>query len=39
MKFKQIVGSIAGDDTIMMALKTNEDAVKVYKEIKSVIEE
>ena len=39
MKFKQIVGSIAGDDTIMMALKTKEDAVKVYKEIKSVIEE
>ncbi len=39
MKFRQIVGSIAGDDTIMMALKTNEDAVKVYKEIKSVIED
>ncbi|MCR4849834.1 MAG: arginine repressor [Lachnospiraceae bacterium] len=39
MKFRQIVGSIAGDDTIMMALKTNEDAVKVFKEIKSVIED
>ncbi|MCR4788683.1 MAG: arginine repressor [Lachnospiraceae bacterium] len=39
MKFKQIVGSIAGDDTIMMALKTDEDALTVYKEIRSVVEE
>ena len=39
MKFRQIVGSIAGDDTIMMALRSNEDAIRVYKEIKSVIEE
>ena len=39
MKFKEIVGSIAGDDTIMMVLKDNEDAKKVCREIKKTIEE
>ena len=29
LKFKEIVGCIAGDDTIMIAIKTNEDAQKV----------
>lgn len=39
MSFKEIVGSIAGDDTIMMALKSNEDAEKVCREIKAVMED
>lgn len=34
-----IVGSIAGDDTIMMVLKTNEDAEVVYSDIMDVLEE
>lgn len=34
-----IVGSIAGDDTIMMVLKTNEDAKMVYSDIMDVLEE
>lgn len=38
MNLERIVGSIAGDDTIMMAIKTSEDAEKVYEEIMSVIE-
>lgn len=39
MKLERIVGSIAGDDTIMMAIKTNQDAEKVYSEIMAVLEE
>ncbi len=38
MKFNQIVGSIAGDDTIMMALKSNKDAQEVAEEIISTLE-
>lgn len=39
MKFTEIVGSIAGDDTIMMVFKTNQDAEKVRKEILGVMED
>ena len=39
MKFKQIVGSIAGDDTIMMVLRTNQDATDVCNDIKSALNE
>ncbi|MCQ2080936.1 MAG: arginine repressor [Lachnospiraceae bacterium] len=39
MKFSQIIGSIAGDDTIMMALKTNRDAEDVYGEIMKTLED
>lgn len=38
MKLSRIVGSIAGDDTIMMVLKTNSDAERVYLEIMDVLE-
>lgn len=34
-----IVGSIAGDDTIMMVLKTNHGAEEVYKDIMATLEE
>lgn len=39
MKFGQIIGSIAGDDTIMMALKSNHDAEEVYGEIMNTLED
>ena len=39
MKFKEIVGSIAGDDTIMIALKTTEEATEVVKSINEMAEE
>lgn len=39
MHLKEIVGSIAGDDTIMMAVRTTEDTEIVMDKIKSVIDE
>lgn len=39
MKLKEIVGSIAGDDTIMMAVRTVEDTQIVMDKIRSVLEE
>lgn len=39
MKLKEIVGSIAGDDTIMMAVRTVEDTETVMGKIRSVLEE
>lgn len=38
MKLEEIVGSIAGDDTIMAAVRTNEDAELVIKKIKDLLE-
>lgn len=39
MKFKEIVGSIAGDDTIMMAVRTVEDTKCVMEKIRNMLEE
>ncbi len=39
MKLKEIVGSIAGDDTIMMAVRTVEDTNIVMDKIHTVLEE
>ena len=39
MKLKEIVGSIAGDDTIMMAVRTVEDTQIVMEKIRNVLEE
>lgn len=39
MKLKEIVGSIAGDDTIMMAVRTVEDTEIVMEKIRSVLED
>lgn len=36
MQFKEIVGSIAGDDTIMAAVRTVEDTRTVMEKIRSV---
>ena len=39
MKLKEIVGSIAGDDTIMVAVRTVEDTQSVMEKIRGVLEE
>ena len=39
MKLKEIVGSIAGDDTIMMAVKTAEGTQCVMEKIRDVLDE
>ncbi|MDE7285813.1 MAG: arginine repressor [Lachnospiraceae bacterium] len=39
MKLKEIVGSIAGDDTIMMAVRTVEDTQAVMQKIRNVLDE
>jgi transcriptional regulator of arginine metabolism len=38
MRFNEVAGSIAGDDTIMMAVRTAPDAVTVRDKIYKVIE-
>lgn len=38
MKFEEIVGSIAGDDTIMMAIRTVEDTQVVMHKIRETME-
>lgn len=37
-RFEEIVGSIAGDDTIMMAIRTVEDTRLVMEKIDSILE-
>ncbi|MCR4757226.1 MAG: arginine repressor [Butyrivibrio sp.] len=39
LNFPQIVGCIAGDDTIMIAIKTNEEAVEIMEEIQTLMDE
>ncbi|MCR4679873.1 MAG: arginine repressor [Lachnospiraceae bacterium] len=39
LKFTEIVGTIAGDDTIMMAIRTVEDTKAVMSKIQSIIGE
>lgn len=39
MKLKEIVGSIAGDDTIMMAVRTVQDTQIVMDKIRNVLED
>lgn len=39
MKFSEIVGTIAGDDTIMMAVRTVEDTKVLMEKIKDIIGE
>ena len=38
MKFREIVGSIAGDDTIMMAVRSVEDTRIVMDKIREILE-
>ena len=38
MNIHEIVGSIAGDDTIMCAIRTNEDAIAIMKKLRKIVE-
>lgn len=38
LKFKEIVGSIAGDDTIMMAVRTVEETLILMDKIRAMLE-
>ena len=37
IEFPEIVGCIAGDDTIMIAIKTNDEAVMVMKKLREMM--
>lgn len=37
MKWKEVVGSIAGDDTIMCAIRSKEDTVRVMEKISRIV--
>ncbi|MBO6241463.1 MAG: arginine repressor [Butyrivibrio sp.] len=37
LDFPQIIGCIAGDDTIMIAIKTSEEAVETMEELRSLM--
>ncbi len=37
MHFQEIVGSIAGDDTIMMAVRTVEDTERLMERIRELL--
>lgn len=39
MEFSEIVGSIAGDDTIMCAIRSMDDTVNVMRSLRKVVEE
>ena len=39
MNIHEIVGSIAGDDTIMCAIRTTEDTVQIMKKLRKFIEQ
>lgn len=39
MNIHEIVGSIAGDDTIMCAIRTAEDAVAIMKKLRKIVEQ
>ena len=39
MRLHEIVGSIAGDDTIMCAIRTTEDTVAIMKRLRRIIEQ
>lgn len=39
MNIHEIVGSIAGDDTIMCAIRTTEDTVSIMKKLRKIIEQ
>lgn len=38
MNLNEIVGSIAGDDTIMCAIRTTEDTVAIMKRLRKIVE-
>lgn len=38
MKMNEVVGSIAGDDTLICIIRTNEDAVNTMKKLRKIVE-
>ena len=38
MEFREVVGSIAGDDTIMMAIRTSEECQQVLKKLRELVD-
>ena len=38
MKMNEVVGSIAGDDTLICIIRTNDDAVKTMKKLRKIVE-
>ncbi|MBQ2706123.1 MAG: arginine repressor [Agathobacter sp.] len=39
MSIHEIVGSIAGDDTIMCAIRTTEDTIAIMKRLRKIVEQ
>ena len=39
MNFPEVVGTIAGDDTIMAAVRTSQDAAHLIEKIRRMLEE
>jgi transcriptional regulator of arginine metabolism len=39
MNIHEIVGTIAGDDTIMCAIRTTEDTVSIMKKLRKIVEQ
>lgn len=39
MNIHEIVGSIAGDDTIMCAIRTTEDTIAIMKRLRKIVEQ
>ena len=37
MEFEQVVGSIAGDDTVMLAIKNEDAAVKLCVRLRALV--
>ena len=37
MEFNEVVGTIAGDDTIMCAIRTTDDTLKVMDKINKIV--
>lgn len=38
MKLSEIIGSIAGDDTLMCVIRTEEDAVNIMNKLRKIVE-
>ena len=38
MKMNEVVGSIAGDDTLICIIRTNDDAVMTMKKLRKLVE-
>ena len=39
MRMQEIVGSLAGDDTILCVSRTSDDAVHIMKKLRKIVEQ